>query len=70
MPCPGCSSLNEAEFTTEMMIHFSGSNHGNNPGVFMVVTVLVCLDCGASRFKMPTKELRLLRDGDARSGAA
>jgi hypothetical protein len=70
MPCAGCSSLNEAEFPTEMMLHFSGSNHRNNPGVFMVVTVLVCLDCGASRFKMPTKELRLLREGDERSGAA
>ena len=29
----------------------------NNSGVFTVVTVLVCLDCGASWFKMPTKEL-------------
>jgi hypothetical protein len=65
-----CSSLNEAEFPTEMMIHFSGSNHHNDPGVFTVATVLICLDCGASRFKMPTKELRLLREGNARSGAA
>ena len=70
MPCALCSSLNEAEFPTEMMLHFSGSNHPNNPGVLMVVPVLVCLDCGASRFKMPTKELRALREGDARSGAA
>ena len=55
--------------TTEMMIHFSGSNHDGNPGVLMVSTALVCLDCGASRFNTPTKELRLLRD-DARSGTA
>ena len=24
MSCPSCASQNEAEFTTEMMIHFSG----------------------------------------------
>jgi len=70
MACAVCPSQNEAEFATEMMIHFSDFDHHNNPGVLMVVTVSVCLDCGASRFSMPTKELRLLREGDARSGAA
>ena len=69
MPCTVCSCLNEAEFPTEMMIHFSGSDHHNNPGVMVFPMVLVCLDCGASRFNIPTKELRALR-GDARSGAA
>jgi hypothetical protein len=68
--CARCSSPNEAEFPTEMMIHFSGSNHRDNPGVMVFPVVLVCLDCGASRFKMPTKELRPLREGEARSGAA
>jgi len=53
-----------------MMIHVSDSNHHNNPGVMAFPVVLVCLDCGASRFKMPTKELRVLREGNARSGAA
>jgi hypothetical protein len=67
--CARCSSLNEAEFPTEMMIHFSGSDHHNNPGVMVFLVVLICLDRGASQFKMPTKELRVLR-GDARSGAA
>ena len=44
-----------------MMIHFSGSDHHNNPGVMVFPVVLVCLDCGASRFNTPTKELRALR---------
>ena len=70
MACSVCASLNEAEFPTEMMVHFSSFNHQNNPGVMAFPLVLVCLDCGASRFKMPTKELRVLREGDARSGAA
>ena len=61
MPCTVCSSLNEAEFPTEMMVHLSGSDHLNNPDVMVFPLVLVCLDCGASRFKIPTKELRVLR---------
>ena len=45
--------------------------HLNNPGVLMFPVVLVCLDCGASRFNMPTEEFRsLLREGAARSAAA
>jgi hypothetical protein len=70
MACPVCYSPNEAEFPTEMMIHISGSNHHNNPGVMAFPVVLVCLDCGASRFKMPTKELRTLREAATRSPAA
>ena len=53
-----------------MMVHLSGSNYHDNPDLIVFPQVSVCLDCGASRFKMPTKELRLLREGNARSGAA
>jgi len=50
MPCARCSSLNQAEFTSEMMIHFCGPGHLANPGILMFPIVLVCLDCGASHF--------------------
>ena len=70
MSCTVCSAVNEEEFATEIMVHFSGFNQHQNPGVMAFPMIWVCLDCGASRFKMPTKELRLLREGDARSGAA
>jgi hypothetical protein len=71
MCCAQCSSLNVAEYTAEIMIHFSGPKHLDNPGVLMFPVVLVCLDCGASRFNMPTAELRsLLLEGAARSMAA
>ena len=70
MACPVCSSPNEAEFPTEMMIHVSDSNHHNNPGVMAFPVVLVCLDCGESRFNMPAKELRTLREAATRSPAA
>ena len=50
MPCAVCSSLNEAEFPAEMMIHFSDPARTGNPDVFAVAQVSICLDCGASRF--------------------
>jgi len=58
--CARCSSLNQAEFTSEMMIHFSSPGHLANPGILMFPIVLVCLDCGASHFNAPTRDLRLL----------
>ena len=70
MSCAVCSSLNEAEFPTELMIHSFDRARAGNPDVFAVVRVLICLDCGASRFYTPSRELRLLRDGTARPAAA
>jgi len=70
MSCALCSSLNESEFATEIMIHFSRPNHCINAGVLVFAIVSVCLDCGASRFCTPTKELRSLREGAALSTAA
>ena len=70
MACAVCSSLNEVEFITEMMIHFSGPDHKGKPGVLVYATIWVCLDCGAARFNTPTKDLRLLRESATRSGAA
>jgi hypothetical protein len=70
MSCARCSSLNESEFTTEMMIHFSGPVHINNPGVLVFPTISVCLDCGSAGFNTPTKELRSLREAAAALSAA
>jgi hypothetical protein len=60
MSCPSCASLNQAEFTTEMMIHFSGPMRVDNPGVRMFPKVLVCMDRGFSRFTTTEAQLRLL----------
>lgn len=70
MSCAICTSVNEAEFTAEMMIHFSGIRHIDNPGVLAFPKVLVCLDCGFSRFTTPETELRALGMGIAASAAA
>ena len=70
MSCRLCSSPNEAEFTAEMMIHFSGRKHLENPGVLALSEILVCLDCGSTRFRIAETELNLLREGDTPLTAA
>jgi len=60
MPCILCKSSNQAEFTAEMMIHFCGRTNIDNPGLLAFPKVLVCLDCGSSRFIIPETELALL----------
>jgi hypothetical protein len=70
MSCRECSSKNEAKFTSEMMIHFSGRKHLENPGVLTFSEMLVCLDCGSTRFTIAEAELKLLREGNAPLTAA
>jgi hypothetical protein len=60
MPCLLCGSGNEPEFSAEIMIHFSGRQNIDNPGVLAFPRVLVCLDCGHSRFILLKTELALL----------
>jgi hypothetical protein len=57
--------MNEAEFTAEMMLHFSGVVRIDNPGVLAFPRVSVCMDCGASRFSTSDAELQELREGMA-----
>jgi hypothetical protein len=65
MSCRLCSSTNEAKFTAEVMIHFSGRKHLENPGVLTFPELLVCLDCGSTRFRIAQAELNLLQEGNA-----
>lgn len=67
MSCESCSPTNEVEFTVEMMIHLDGSVE--DPGVLAFPKVLICLDCGASRFTMPDAELRILQERIGSSAA-
>jgi hypothetical protein len=60
MSCPLCGSGHEAEFPTEMIIHFTVLKHVDKPAVWLFPKLLICLDCGASRFRVPKKELALL----------
>lgn len=62
MSCTLCFSPNEAEFSTEMMIHFSGRKHLLKPGIIAFPEMVVCLDCGSTRFTIPEGTLELLRE--------
>jgi hypothetical protein len=57
MSCPVCASSNQAEFSAEINIHFSGLKNLDRPSVLVFPEVLVCLDCGSSRFTVPENEL-------------
>jgi hypothetical protein len=70
MSCTLCCSVNEAEFSAEMMIHFSGRKHLTKRGVLTFPEMLVCLDCGSTRFRIPETELKLLRRSNAPLTAA
>jgi hypothetical protein len=63
MSCELCQSSNKAEFTAEMMLHFTGLQNIDNPGVPTFPKVLICLDCGFSRFTATAIELSLLKKG-------
>ncbi len=60
MSCTSCQSRNQAEFTSEVMIHFSGLGSIGHPGIPVFPQVSVCLDCGFSRFTTAKTELALL----------
>jgi hypothetical protein len=57
MSCQLCGSGNEAEFASEMIIHFSGLKNLDKPGVWVFSNVLTCLKCGCSHFTVPKTEL-------------
>lgn len=62
MHCALCQSCNQEEFGAEMMIHFIGVAHIDNPGVLAFPKVSVCLDCGSARFAISQNELALLTE--------
>jgi hypothetical protein len=60
MLCVSCGSGKQITFPAEINIHHTGLNNLDKPGVFVFPNVLVCLDCGYSRFTTPETELALL----------
>jgi len=60
MYCPSCASSRQAEFSAEINIHFCGLQDLDKPSVLVFPKVLVCLDCGLSRFTTAQAELERL----------
>jgi hypothetical protein len=63
MTCLSCGSVQQAELTAEMIIHFSGLKNLDKPGVWVFPKLLVCLDCGFSQFTVPETELASVAKG-------
>jgi len=57
MSCPVCASSNQAEFSAEINIHFSGLKNLDRPSVLVFPKVVVCLDCGFAEFTVPEDKL-------------
>jgi hypothetical protein len=70
MSCQGCGSGNQEAFTAEINIHFRGLKNLDKPGVLLVPKLLVCLDCGLSRFTTPRTALAQLASGTRTSEAS
>jgi len=50
MSCLSCASGNQGGFGAEINIHFLGPQNIDRPGVWAFPKLLICLDCGFSRF--------------------
>jgi hypothetical protein len=68
MFCPSCASGTLAEFSAEILIHYSGLKNLDRPGVFVFPTVSICLNCGSSQFKIPSDELASLKATQSQAG--
>jgi len=66
MACACCHSSNQAEFPSEVAIHFPGRENRDKPHVFVFPKLLVCLDCGFSAFSIAEPELGRLGGAMAR----
>lgn len=69
MHCTLCQSVNSAELTAEIIIHFAGLGNIDHPGLPAFPKVSVCLNCGACHFTLPESELALLLGRTAKSDA-
>jgi hypothetical protein len=57
MHCSLCASGDQVECSAEANMHFSGLQNLDQQGVLVFPNILVCLDCGFSRFTIPETEL-------------
>jgi len=65
MSCLLCASSNVAEFSGELSILLRGLENLDTPNVLVFPQILICLDCGFSRFTTPKTELRFLATGNS-----
>ena len=57
MTCLACQSVEQLDLTAEMLVHFPGLKNVDKPAVWLFPRLLVCANCGLSRFTVPETEL-------------
>jgi hypothetical protein len=61
--CNSCSSNRQAQFGSEIFIHYPSLNDLDKLPVMVFPRLSVCLDCGAvAEFTIPATELCVLRE--------
>jgi hypothetical protein len=68
--CRSCGSNNQAEFGSEINIHFPHLKDLDSPALLVFPRIVVCLDCGFTEFTIPEAELGRLRQSGTASTAA
>ena len=64
--CKVCSSQNQTECKAEICLHYQA---GTLPATFLFPTLLVCLDCGFTEFKIDEKLPEVKRKASLRQSA-
>ena len=68
MSCRSCSSSNQTQFGSEIIIHHSGLKNVDKPTVMTFPKLLICLNCGFTEGFVAADALDLLRqDGQGSS---
>jgi hypothetical protein len=68
--CRSCGLKNQAEFSSEINVHFPHLQDLDKPAILVFPKIVVCLDCGFTEFTIPEAELRRLRQSGTASTAA
>jgi hypothetical protein len=63
MPCKGCGSGDLQQLKGELTVTYPTAQDIKIPPVYICQELWVCLDCGLTEVRIPTKELELLKKG-------
>ena len=63
MSCPLCKSEARKLFNSDIAIHFPGVENLTTPHVFAFPSLLVCMDCGFTEFRLQEKDVLPLAVG-------
>lgn len=66
MACLACHSNNVAEFAAEIAIHSPTELSVPTPHLMVFPTLLVCLRCGFTNFKLRAEDLRVISEASSK----